>query len=195
VRHKATFTRSFGVSAALMLLLASATALPSTRGQGRYLEPAEFLSTAFAGVEPAPGTLWINTPLRAELEQILGHRFALLRVRYWHVGASTAWILEEIGKEEPITIGVAIRNDRVATVRVLEFRESRGWEVRYPFFTDQFTGGQLDAGNRIDLPIDGITGATLSVNAVTRIVNTALRLHAETRLDQAGQGPSPSATH
>jgi len=181
------------MSVALILLLTSAPTLSGTREQGRYLEPAEFLSTAFAGVEPAPGMLWIDAPLRAELEQILGHRFALLRVRYWHDGAGTAWILEEIGKEEPITIGVAIRDNRVATVRVLEFRESRGWEVRYPFFTDQFTDGQLDAHGHIDKPIDGITGATLSVNAVTRVVNAALRLHAETRRGNSRRGPDPDA--
>jgi uncharacterized protein with FMN-binding domain len=192
VRQTGTFARRLGVGAALILLLTSAAAFPGTHEQGRYLEPADFLAAVFAGVEPASEMLWINAPLRTELEHILGHRFALLRVRYWHDGANTAWILNEIGKEEPITIGVAIRDNRVVTVRVLEFRESRGWEVRYPFFTDQFTGGRLDAQNHIDVPIDGITGATLSVSAVTRVVDAALRLHAETRVNDS-DGPGPSA--
>jgi Na+-translocating ferredoxin:NAD+ oxidoreductase RnfG subunit len=60
---------------------------------------------------------------------------------------------------------------------VLEFRESRGWEVRYPFFTDQFVEAKLDQNERLDRNIDGITGATLSVNAVTRIARIALFLH------------------
>ena len=67
-------------------------------------------------------------------------------------------------------------------VRVLEFRETRGWEVRYPFFTDQFSGAHLSNGQRdaqLDQQIDGITGATLSVRAVTRAVQAALYLSAQ----------------
>jgi hypothetical protein len=46
--------------------------------------------------------------------------------------------------------------------------------VRYPFFTDQFDGATLTAKSRLDRNIDGITGATLSVGAVTRIARVAL---------------------
>ena len=80
-------------------------------------------------------------------------------------------------KDEPITIGVAVEDRQIKLVRVLEFREIRGWEVRYPFFTDQFTGAKLDQRKKINQRIDGITGATLSVRAVTRIAQVALYLH------------------
>ena len=86
-------------------------------------------------------------------------------------------MLEEIGKELPITIGVTIRDGSITNVKVLEFRESRGWEVKYPFFTDQFRDASLDKKHRLDRDIDGITGATLSVSAVTRIARVALILH------------------
>ena len=89
----------------------------------------------------------------------------------------SAWILDEIGKELPITIGVAVADGAIDNVRVLEFRESRGWEVRYPFFTDQFSNARLGSGQRLDRKIDGISGATLSVRAVTRIASIALLLH------------------
>ncbi len=59
---------------------------------------------------------------------------------------------------------------------MLEFRESRGWEVRYPFFTDQYHGAGLAEHGAIDRRIDGITGATLSVAAVNRVVRLALML-------------------
>ena len=62
-------------------------------------------------------------------------------------------------------------------VKVLIFRESRGWEVRYPFFTDQFKGATLVTDNNLDRKIDGITGATLSVNALTKLGRIALLLH------------------
>jgi hypothetical protein len=151
----------------------------STEG-GRYLDRDEFLQAAFPQSKPEQGMLWMTEEIRAAVESVLGHRFAMLRVRYWYDGATTAWILDEIGKEEPITIGVTINEHAVEMVRVLEFRESRGWEIRYPFFTDQFNGAKLHRDRSIDRQIDGITGATLSVGAVNRVVKMALILHEET---------------
>ena len=54
-----------------------------------------------------------------------------------------------------------------------------GWEVRYPFFTDQFNGLQLDEKKQLNKKVDGISGATLSVNALTRLSRLALHLHRE----------------
>ena len=62
-------------------------------------------------------------------------------------------------------------------VKVLIFRESRGWEVKHDFFGQQFIGAKLTAKNRLDTSIDNISGATLSVNAVTSISRMALLLH------------------
>ena len=117
---------------------------------------------------------------------MLGHDFKSLRVRYWYDGAKSAWVLDEVGKEMPITIGVSVAAGAIDNVRVLEFRESRGWEVRYPFFTDQFIEARLGPNERLDRNIDGITGATLSVNAVTRIARIALLLHEHVAHDDQG---------
>ena len=146
-------------------------------GQGRYLETADYLRAAFPNGEPMPSTFWVTSELRQSAEDTLGYGIASLRVRYWHRDRRTAWILDEIGKEKPITVGVVVEDNAASMVRVLEFRESRGWEVRYPFFTDQYNDARLDARDQIDRRIDGITGATLSVNAVTRVVRLALFLY------------------
>ena len=69
------------------------------------------------------------------------------------------------------------RKWEILEVKVLIFRESRGWEVKYPFFTDQFKGATLVSDNNLDRKIDGITGATLSVNALTKLGRIALLLH------------------
>jgi hypothetical protein len=53
--------------------------------------------------------------------------------------------------------------------------------VRHPFFTDQYAGAGIDAENRLDRSIDGITGATLSVVAVEKVVRVALMCDAEVR--------------
>ena len=159
-------------------MLAAAAAPAAVGGEaGRYMTTGEFLATAFPGGPPGSSTLWVRGDLRAEIESVLGHPFGSLRVRYWQDGATSAWILDEIGKELPITIGVTVTAGEIGQVRILEFRESRGWEVRYPFFTDQFRRARLVADGKLDRKIDGITGATLSVKAVTRIARVALLLH------------------
>lgn len=159
-------------------LLAAAVAFAGNGGEaGRYLETDDYLRQAFAGQVPEVSTLWVDGDLRDAVEDILGHRYGALRTRYWFDGETSVWILDEIGKELPITIGVTVRGDAIANVRVLEFRESRGWEVRYPFFTEQFRHAQLRNDRRLDRNIDSITGATLSVDAVTRVARVALLLH------------------
>lgn len=164
------------VKAVLLAALTCAVSSPVRAGHGRYMEADEFLRTAFPNAEPVAAALWIDAALRAPIEELLGHRFDALRVRYWRQGGKTAWILDEIGKEQPITIGVTVDHGAVEMVRVLEFREPRGWEVRHPFFTDQFTGARVTPERKFDRSIDGITGATLSVAAVTRVVRLALFL-------------------
>jgi hypothetical protein len=170
----AVLTRSFVL---LLLALGPAFAGPGGGEAGRYLETDEYLHGAFGGVVPETRTLWVTGELRDAVERALGHPLHALRVRYWHDGDRTAWILDEIGKDLPITIGVTVAAGAIDSVHILEFRESRGWEVRYPFFTEQFTAARLDGNERLDRQIDGITGATLSVRAVTRIARVALLLH------------------
>jgi hypothetical protein len=173
VRGKAS-----GMLAAGVALLA---ALPVMASPGNYLSVEEFLETAFAGAEPEASRLIVDAGVRGEIEQILGHSFGRLRLSYWQEGETTAWILEEIGKTEPITIGVSVEAGKVRNVRVLTFRESRGWEIRYPFFTEQYLGASLDATHGLDRAIDGITGATLSVKAMNKVVRIALLLDRRVR--------------
>jgi hypothetical protein len=157
-----------------LLFIAGVTSADADEQAGRYLETDDYVSSAFADTPPKAGTLWVSGDLRAAVERALGHRFAALRLRYWDDGDTSVWILDEIGKELPITIGVTVKDAKIVNLRVLEFRESRGWEVRYPFFTDQFDGISKDEKGRLSRNVDGITGATLSVAAVTRVAKVAL---------------------
>ncbi len=70
-----------------------------------------------------------------------------------------------------------IDDGAIRAVRILAYREPRGWEVRHRFFTEQFDGARLAAGGGLDRDIDGIAGATLSVRAVRRVSELALALH------------------
>jgi uncharacterized protein with FMN-binding domain len=100
-----------------------------------------------------------------------------LRVRYWRQSQKTAWILEQIGKEKLITVGLVIDNNQIQKVKVLSFRESRGWEVKEPFFLEQFYQIQLTERLQLNHSIDGISGATLSVRAIKKVSRLALFYH------------------
>ncbi len=141
-----------------------------------FMEPDRFLSEVFEGAAPPTSFLWLKGDVKAEAAKILGRKPGGLRMRYWRDAERTVWILEEIGKTQPITTGISVKSGEIERLQVLIYRESHGWEVRYPFFTDQFRGMKLDEDYSLSERVDGISGATLSVRALTKLARLALRL-------------------
>lgn len=162
--------KRFIISLVLFVLAAHA-------GAETYQAPEDFLREVFSDDMPRPAVLWLTGTVREQTKLILGHEPAQLRVRYWRQGQRSAWILDEIGKEQPITTGIVVDAGKIERLRVLVFRESRGWEVRHDFFTDQFKQRGLTTDMKLDQQIDGISGATLSVRALTNLARLALYLH------------------
>ncbi len=147
--------------------------LPAVSRGVEYQTQDELVSEVF-GSPPQAKVLWLTRGIEAEAAKILGHPPPQLRQRYWSNGVKTLWILEEIGKEEPITAGFVVKDGRIEMARVLAYRESRGGEVRYPSFLNQFKGVGLNGKDYLERDIDGISGATLSVNAMQRMAREAL---------------------
>jgi len=150
--------------------------LPAFAG-GQYLEPNAFIKQSFSAPAPIAKALWLTSVQRDDIKKILAHDFKKLRIRYWRLDNKTAWILNEVGKDKPITIGVVINAGKIESIKVLTFRESRGSEIRHDFFTRQFDQATLSDNLKLDRHIDGISGATLSVRAITKISRIALYLH------------------
>lgn len=164
----------------ICLLLAMTLLLPaSVFPASVYETQPEFLERAFSGPPPAPGVLWLSGERKSSVRQLLGHDYPALRLRYWCREGRTAWVLDEIGKDLPITVGIIVEHNTIRDLRVLTYRESRGGEVATPAFTDQFIDASLDGDDRLDVPIDGISGATLSVHALTKLATMALFLDTE----------------
>ncbi|MGH8528300.1 MAG: FMN-binding protein [Nevskiales bacterium] len=159
-------------------ILLSLLIAPAVLAEEVYLTPETFVARSFDDNPPPASSLWLTGELKADIERVLGHPPEVLRLRYWRTGARSVWILEEIGKDKPITAGFVVDDGRLADSVVLAFRESRGWEIKYPAFTRQFDGTSLDAEQQLDHPVDGITGATLSVNAMRAMARLALLLDA-----------------
>ena len=177
-------TRKTGLRfAAGLLLFCFLVIAGESRAEGEYLSPAAFLQEAFDGDEPDTSMIWLTGEKGDAVKEILGHSPRSLRVRYWQQGERTAWILDEIGREKPITAGFVIESGVMKQVRVLVFRESRGWEVRHEFFTEQFDDATLEDDRQLDRSIDNITGATMSVSAMKRMARVALYLDRKARED------------
>ncbi len=139
-----------------------------------YKQPSEFVKSAFDGKIPATSVLDVSGDVKSRAKNIMAHNYQESRVRYWKQGNRKVWILEEIGKTQPITTGLLVENGRIKSVEILIYRESHGWEVGKPFFTKQFSNASLKDGDRLSAEVKNIAGATLSVRAVTKLARLAL---------------------
>lgn len=149
---------------------------PAISAERVYQTPEDFLKQTFGEI-PEAQRITLSGDLGKAVKSILGHRYKKIRVPYWQNGCRSAWILEEIGKERYITTGFVVNSQGLEKVKVLIFRESRGWEVKHDFFSEQFVNANLTNKNKLDKRINNISGATMSVDAVTNISRMALLLH------------------
>lgn len=140
------------------------------------LAPEQFIRDSFTKTPP-PQFVWLDAATQTKLQTALGHAYAQARIRYWRGEGKSLWILDEIGKEYPITAGFIVKNGVLDAARVLVYRESRGDEIRFPAFLEQFHGARLVDG-QLDKRIDSISGASMSVDAMQRMARTALTLDA-----------------
>lgn len=89
--------------------------------------------------------------------------------------AGYAVIAEEIGKHRPITFIVGVTpQGEVQDVALMMYREPVGDEVRYEVFLKQFDDKRLEDPIFPRRDIKNITGATLSVRAMSRGVRKVL---------------------
>jgi len=164
----------------LLFMLVLLTSGESVAAKGVFQTPKAFISASL-GENSQVKMLWLTKEDKAVVADILSHKFNRLRIRYWQRGDDSVWILDEVGKEKPITIGVHIAihqgRQQIQKLKVLTFRESRGDEVRHDFYAKQFINASLDNEKKLTQNIDGITGATLSVRATTKIARLALWLN------------------
>lgn len=166
----------------ILLILAGSTF--SVFADDVYQSNEQFLAQAFNAEIPKAEALWLTAEDKTAISGIMNRKFNQLRVRFWQHDGATVWILDEIGKEKPITIGVHIKNEKIIDLKVLAFRESRGDEVRHQFFTKQFLNAELNDDNQLTQHVDGITGATLSVRALKKVARLALWLNNKTQVKQ-----------
>jgi FAD:protein FMN transferase len=184
-RRGAGWTRTW--AAALVLWLSGVPAVPAQDQaypdfvEEVYLTPEEALKLAFPDAERLEkDVVKLGPAQKTRVEQRLGWRLEQSSYTV-HRGfadgrpAGYAVIIEEIGKYKPITFLVKATPDfQVDRVDVLVYREPRGGEVRKRRFLHQFRGKTAQSPLRINRDIINITGATLSVRAMSAGVKRVL---------------------
>ena len=161
----------------LFLFICSLFNMKTAFAEEVFLSKQDFLKIAFSDDTPKRKGLRFKGDVKEIAQQIMGSNYKKIRMKYWRQGQKTAWILERIGKVELITAGFIVENCRISSVHVLVYRETHGWEVKYPSFRDQFVGINMIAGFKLDQSIDGISGATLSVNSMEKMTRLALAMN------------------
>jgi len=104
-------------------------------------------------------------------------RFMFDHVYIWKISESNSLvgvaILDNVlGKSLPITYLTCFNMDgQLINAHIVKYREDYGYEVGNKRWLNQFIGLDVNSDFIIGKNIDGISGATISVNSVTRGIN------------------------
>ena len=143
-----------------------------------YLTKKQALDMAFPGADAIDKERkWLSDDQKKAIEKLSLEKISENRFNFYvgkKDGKPMGYMLIDhiIGKSFPITFMTVLNVDgTVRDVEILVYREPRGWEVRFPSFMSQFFGMNAESDFR---SINSITGATLSVRAITRGVKKAV---------------------
>lgn len=156
---------------------ASENSSSENSAQENYMKIDDYIVAALGKSDIQPEIIWVTRDIKPEISKILQRSIFPLRYRFYRQGNRTVWILDEIGKVMPITTGITIENNAIINLTVLTYRESHGSEIRFPAYSNQYNTVYLTEDMNLSQPINGISGATLSTNAMKKVSRLALYLH------------------
>ncbi|MEM8593250.1 MAG: FMN-binding protein [Pseudomonadota bacterium] len=125
---------------------------------------------------------WLKKTQKEALKRLFEPTYLPIRFKYSKVEHGHDWLIKEYGKEQLIDYKVRVKHNAIASIQVMEYRESYGGEIKQSRFRDQFVGATLRPVKQsyaLSKRIDGISGATISVNSTKRIAAMALFLENE----------------
>lgn len=151
----------------------------------RYLTVEQAQRALFPDADAFIATpIHLTAELRARAQADGGMPVRGGELRAWtaqHGGAVLGRLMVDdvVGKHELITYALGVGADgAVRGVEILDYRETRGGEVRDPRWRAQFTGKRRGSPLRLEEDIQNISGATLSCRHITEGVRRLLALHA-----------------
>lgn len=119
----------------------------------------------------------IEKKLKAEIEKKVQQKFFQDFVYIYKIKLNNRLsgyaILDNVyGKSLPITFLVIFDLDlRIKSVHIIKYREQYGGAVKNHSWNDQFKGKNYESSYKVGEDINSISGATISVNSVTKGVH------------------------
>ncbi len=179
------FSKFFSIrlSSFVFFIICNLISIPSIAEEKKfdlqvYLTKKQALEIAFPGAEKIDKEIkWLTEEQKDRIKKFTYQTTRENRFTYYigkKNGKPMGYMVIDhiIGKSFPITFMVVLNVDgTVRDVEIMVYREPRGWEVKYPSFMSQFFGMSSDSDFR---SINTITGATLSVRAITTGVQKAV---------------------
>ena len=165
--HK-SLSRRLIILFGLVLWLSSLTAGLRAKTESLiYNHYGDSISVLFKKI-PIPEEIKFTAEKNAQL------RFMRDQIYIWEISRNEEMIglayLDNVkGKSQPITYAVFFDSQgMVEESHIIKYREPIGGEVSNQYWLNQFFGKSWESDYKIGSDIDGISGATISVNAVTR---------------------------
>ena len=115
----------------------------------------------------------IPSTAKKEIQNTVKQKFYRDKVYYWTIekkeGTDYALMDNVLGKSMPMTF-IVIFNEtgEIKHSSLIKYRESYGGEVKSKTWLNQFNGMRQDSLYKFPANIAGISGATISVNSMTR---------------------------
>jgi len=116
----------------------------------------------------------ITNEIKKKVQNEARQSFYKDKLYYWNISKNDTTVayafLDNVkGKTMPITFLVIINKDgNIISTNVIKYREAYGSEVGHKNWLAQFNNYNNNSNYTIGNEIDGITGATISVNSLSR---------------------------
>ena len=169
----------------------AAACMPAAANATQYLTAEQAQRVLFPSAERfAPASIKLSPELAARVAAESGVESRTREQPAWRAlrgGELLGHVIldEVIGKHELITYAVGIDSQGVVRgVEILDYRETRGGEVRDPRWRAQFAGKGGGDALRLGEDIQNLSGATLSSRHITDGVRRLLVLY---KLSQQGK--------
>jgi Na+-translocating ferredoxin:NAD+ oxidoreductase RnfG subunit len=156
----------------LLLFFVNIQYLPA----GEIRDKTEAVVNTFAGHEATLRfqKLLINPKQKKDIEIQVRQRFFKNFVYVWKINVGDSLkgyaVLDNVyGKSMPITFLVIFdTTGKIMTTEIIKYREAYGGQIANKNWLNQFTGMGKESAFKKGADIDAISGATISVNAITK---------------------------
>jgi hypothetical protein len=144
-----------------------------------YFTVEQAQQAMFPGETLVPAFVTLSELQLAQISKLAGNDHGAGTLKVWKAASGWFFVDEVVGKHEFITYALALHEDgSIKQIEIMDYRETRGYEVRTPGWRKQFVGKTLHDPLQLNQDIGNISGATLSCQHITEGVKRLLASYA-----------------